>query len=63
MRLPHFPFRQKYEVFAAASELASLRLEQCIADLGMSSAPMRDVIRSGGIQPPIESTNLFQGPQ
>ncbi len=70
MRLPRFPFRQKFEksskhdeVFAEASELASLRLEQCIADLGTSGPAIRSAIRRGGIQPPRESTNLFLGPQ
>jgi hypothetical protein len=49
MRLPHFPFRQKVEklstqddtVFAEASGLASLRLEQCIADLETSVPTVR----------------------
>ncbi len=71
MRFPHLPFRQEVqnsskqddEVFAQASTLASLRLEQCIADLGILVPAVRGAIRRGGIQPPIKSTNLFLGPQ
>jgi hypothetical protein len=58
MKLPHFPSRKKFEksskqdeeVFAKASELALLRLEQCIADLRISvptrnSAPWTSAVK------------------
>jgi hypothetical protein len=69
MRLPRFPFRQKFEkvskqddkVFAEASELASLRLEQCIADLEISVPRMRGTIQPGGMQPLRKYTNSFLG--
>jgi hypothetical protein len=51
MRLPHFRAHKKIEkkqdedVFAEASELALLRLEQCIAEQRIPDPPMRDAIR------------------
>jgi hypothetical protein len=67
MKLPHFPSRKKVEnlskqdeeVFAEASELAVLRLEQCIADLQISVPSMRDAIRPHGLQPLRNYPNLF----
>jgi hypothetical protein len=66
MRLPHRPFRQKFqksskqdEVFAEASELASLRLEQCIADLRISVTAVGGTIRRDGIQSLRKYTNVF----
>ena len=52
MKLPHFASRNKFDglskqdekVFAEASELALLRLEQCIADLRLSAPLTRDSI-------------------
>jgi len=69
MKLPHFRSRKKFEksskqdeeVFAEASELALLRLEQCIADLRISVPTMRDAIRPRGLQPLRNFTNLFYG--
>ena len=54
MKLPHLPARknslgklskQDEEVFAEAKELASLRLEQCIADLQISVPTVKDPSR------------------
>jgi hypothetical protein len=54
MKLPHLPARknslgklskQDEEVFAQAKELASLRLEQCIADLAISAPTVKDTNR------------------
>lgn len=54
MKLPHLPARknsvgklskQDEEVFAQAKELASLRLEQCIADLRISIPTVKDPSR------------------
>jgi hypothetical protein len=53
MKLPYFPSRknsqklnqQDDEVFAEASELAVLRLEQCIADLRISAPEIKLVTR------------------
>ena len=67
MKLPHFASRNKFdklskqdeEVFAEASELALLRLEQCIADLRISVPIMRDSISPRGLQPLRKYTNLF----
>jgi hypothetical protein len=67
MKLPHFSSRKEFEklstqdeqVFAEASELAVLRLEQCIADLRISAARMRDTIRPAGLQPSRKYTNPF----
>ena len=50
MKLPHFPSLKKIEksrrqdekVFAEASELALLRLEQCIADLRITVPKKRN---------------------
>jgi hypothetical protein len=52
MKLPHFLSRRKLgrlskhdeRVFAEASELATLRLEQCIADLRLSVPTTNDAI-------------------
>ena len=59
MNLPHLAWRKKFdklnkqdeEVFAEASQLALLRLEQCIADLQISAPIMTDSIRPRGLQP------------
>jgi hypothetical protein len=67
MKLPHFASRKKLdklskqdeEVFAEASELALLRLEQCIADLRISAPIMRDPIRPDGLQPLRKYPNVF----
>jgi hypothetical protein len=51
MRFPHFRSRKKFEkeqdeeIFAEASELALLRLEQCIAEQRITDPTMRDAIR------------------
>ena len=67
MKLPHFSSLKNFEkltkrdeeVFAEASELAVLRLEQCIADLGISTPAMNDENRPRGLQPLKNVTNLF----
>ncbi len=68
MKLPHFASRKQFdklskqdeEVFAEATELARLRLEQCIADLRISvPVIMRDAIRPRGLQPLRKYTNPF----
>jgi hypothetical protein len=51
MRLPHFRAHKKIkkkqdeDVFTEASELALLRLEQCIAEQRIPGPTMRDAIR------------------
>lgn len=66
MRLPHFRSHKKFEkldkqdeeVFAEASELALLRLEQCFADQRIPGPTMRDAIRPPrGLQPLRKFTN------
>ena len=68
MRLPRFPSRknsqeqlskQDEQVFAEASELARLRLEQCVADLRIWLPAMREnpKRRNGSQQQRL--TNLF----
>jgi len=68
MKLPHFASRKQFdklskqdeEVFADATELARLRLEQCIADLRISvPIIMRDAIRPRALQPLRKYTNPF----
>ena len=67
MKLPYFVSRKKVhdlskheeQVFAEASELALLRLEQCIADLQIPVPIMKDTIRPRGPQPLRKSTHLF----
>ena len=67
MRLPHFASRNKFDglskqdekVFAEASELALLRLEQCIADLRISVPILKDSIPPRGHQLLRKYTNLF----
>ena len=67
MKLPHFSPRKNFEklskqdegVFAEASELALLRLEQCIADLRLSLPTMRDAIQPRRLPPVRKYTNLF----
>jgi len=63
MKLPLFPARKKSpeylsttdeEVFAQAKELASLRLEQCIADLQIVVPKVQDATR-----PPLRKVNLL----
>jgi hypothetical protein len=64
MRLPHFRSRKKSEklvkqneaVFAEASELALLRLEQCFADQRIPGPTMKDVVSPRG-QPLRKFTN------
>jgi hypothetical protein len=67
MKLPHFSARKEFEnvakndeeVFAEASELAVLRLEQCIADLGISLPTMRNESGPRSHQPLKNVSNLF----
>jgi hypothetical protein len=67
MKLPYFSSRKKIEslsrederVFAEASELAQLRLEQSIADLRFWVPAMNDT-RDGRVPRPLKKfTNLF----
>lgn len=70
MRLPHFLFRQEFarhskqddKVFAEASELASLRLEQCIADLEISVPTVRGTIQPPRMQP-LRKYDFYLGPR
>jgi hypothetical protein len=63
--LPHFPLRKKTtkftkqdeRLFAEASELAKLRLEQCIADLHMWLPTTNDTLIGRG--PLKKLTNLL----
>ena len=67
MKFPHFPSRKKIErlnrqdekIFAEASELAQLRLEQSIADLRMAVPTMNDTLGPHGTRPLKKFTNLF----
>ena len=67
MKFPHFPSRKKIErlsrqdekVFAEASELAQLRLEQSIADLRMAVPALNDTLSPHGVRPLKKFTNLF----
>lgn len=67
MKLPHFASRKKFdklskqdeEVFAEATQLALLRLEQCIADLRISIPIMRDANRPNGLESLSKHTNPF----
>jgi hypothetical protein len=59
MKLPYFPVRGKIEklspqnekVFAEASELALLRLEQCIADLKTWVPAVNDSVAPTRLRP------------
>jgi hypothetical protein len=67
MKLPYFSSRNKIEslsredekVFAEASELAQLRLEQSIADLRVWVPAMNDTRDGSGSRPLKKITNLF----
>jgi hypothetical protein len=67
MKLPYFSSRKKIErlsrqdekVFAEASELAQLRLEQSIADLRVWVPTMNDTPVARGARPLKKFTNLF----
>jgi hypothetical protein len=67
MKLPYFSSRKKIErlsrqdekIFAEASELAQLRLEQSIADLRVWVPAMNDVQGARGPRPLKKFTNLF----
>jgi hypothetical protein len=67
MKLPRFPFRKKVQdfnkqdekVFAEASELAQLRLEQCIADLDIWPPAIEHPLVSLGHRPLRKLSNLF----
>lgn len=66
MKFPHFASRKKIglskqdeAVFAEASELAQLRLEQSIADLRISVPTMNDTLEPRAVRPLRKFTNLF----
>ena len=66
MKLPRFPFRKKVQeskqdekVFAEASELAQLRLEQCIADLDIWPPAIDSTLAPRGHRPLRKFSNLF----
>jgi hypothetical protein len=67
MKLPRFPFRKKVQdfskqdekVFAEASELAQLRLEQCIADLDIWPPAIDNPLVPRGHRPLRKFSNLF----
>jgi hypothetical protein len=67
MKLPYFSSRKKIErlsrqdekIFAEASELAQLRLEQSIADLRVWVPAMNDTQDARGPRPLKKLTNLF----
>jgi hypothetical protein len=67
MKLPRFPFRKKVQdfnkqdekVFAEASELAQLRLEQCIADSDIWPPAIEHPLVSRGHRPLRKFSNLF----
>jgi len=67
MKFPHFQSRKKIErlsrqdekVFAEASELAQLRLEQSMADLRMALPTMNDTLRPHETRPLKKFTDLF----
>lgn len=67
MKLPYFSSRKKIEslsrederVFAEASELAQLRLEQSIADLRVWVPAMNDIRGGRGSRPLKKFTNPF----
>ena len=67
MKLPQFPSRrnsqktnkQDDEVFAEASELAMLRLEQCMADLRISVPEIKGPVEPRGLAPLRRFTNSF----
>ncbi len=51
--------RQDERVFAEASELALLRLEQCIADLAILVPTVNNTLPPGGLRPLRKFTNLL----
>ena len=67
MKFPPFPFRKKAQdlskqdekVFAEASELAQLRLEQCLADLQIWGPPVNDTPAPRGNRPLRRLPDLF----
>ena len=67
MKLPQFssrrnsqkPNKQDDEVFAEASELAMLRLEQCMADLGITAPEIKGPVEPRGLSPLRRFTNSF----
>lgn len=66
MKLPQFRFRRKIQpldqdekVFDQASELAQLRLEQCIADLRLDVPPAEDTLLQRGDRTLRSFTNPF----
>jgi hypothetical protein len=68
MKLPHFASRKKFDglskqdetVFAEASQLALLRLEQCLADLRISVPILRNSIPPRELQKMLgKYTNQF----
>ena len=67
MKLPQFPSRknsqkpnkQDDEVFAEASELAVLRLEQCMADLRISVPELAGPMQPRGLHPLRRFTDPF----
>jgi hypothetical protein len=67
MKLPRFPFRKKVQdlskqdekIFAEASELAQLRLEQCIADLDIWPPAIDHPLVPRGHRPLRKFSNLF----
>ena len=58
-REPEKLSRQDERVFAEASELALLRLEQCIADLQIWVPTPNNALAPGGLRPLRKFTNLL----